>query len=322
MIAKTRTVARPAKKRTPCVHIRWMTKCDMPEVCQIAADCFESPWTEENFLCILRQRNCIGYVAEQGEKVVGFMIYELYQEKLHILMFAVSPGVRHARRRIVAAMVAKLVSKLQLKPTPKMTSCRNRITMIVPAEEGGTIDFFLEQGFVVLYQVPGYYPHRKSGEDALFMRYILRGVKVSEDADWDVCPLRVDVLPMQPHHLNGAATIAKHIFGPRGWTEAGFQQCIAKPGCTGWVATALGYGQPESEVKRVVGFVICDSLADGTLQISNMAVAPLVHKRGVGEMLITHLRSQNPSRLVIDVSTSSDIALAFLQAQGYQITRE
>ena len=32
-------------------------------------------------------------VAEQGEKVVGFMIYELHKTKLHILNFAVHPGL-------------------------------------------------------------------------------------------------------------------------------------------------------------------------------------------------------------------------------------
>ena len=31
-------------------------------------------------------------VAEQGEKVVGFMIYELHKAKLHILNFAVHPA--------------------------------------------------------------------------------------------------------------------------------------------------------------------------------------------------------------------------------------
>ena len=78
------------------VHIRWMIRRDMPEVLQTEQHSFEFPWTEEDFLRCLRQRNCIGMVAEQGEKVVGFMIYELHKNKLHILNFAVHPGFRRA----------------------------------------------------------------------------------------------------------------------------------------------------------------------------------------------------------------------------------
>ena len=59
------------------VHIRWMIRRDMPEVLEIEQSSFEFPWTEEDFIRCLRQRNCIGMVAEYDEKVVGFMIYEL-----------------------------------------------------------------------------------------------------------------------------------------------------------------------------------------------------------------------------------------------------
>jgi ribosomal-protein-alanine N-acetyltransferase len=63
-----------AKLQLP-VHIRWMIRRDMPEVLHTEQGAFEYAWTEEDFLRCLRQRNCIGMVAEQGEKVVGFMIY-------------------------------------------------------------------------------------------------------------------------------------------------------------------------------------------------------------------------------------------------------
>ena len=46
------------------VHIRWMIRRDMPEVLQIERTSFEYPWSEEDFIRCLRQRNCIGMVAE------------------------------------------------------------------------------------------------------------------------------------------------------------------------------------------------------------------------------------------------------------------
>ena len=101
------------------VHIRWMIRRDMPEVLQTEQESFEFAWTEEDFLRCLRQRNCIGMVAEQGEKVVGFMIYELHKAKLHILNFAVHPACRRAG--VGAQMVAKLISKLSSHRRTRIT---------------------------------------------------------------------------------------------------------------------------------------------------------------------------------------------------------
>ena len=78
------------------VHIRWMIRRDMPEVLQIEGESFEFPWSEEDFLRCLQQRNCIGMVAEHEENVVGFMIYELHKSRLHLLNFAVSGRVLSA----------------------------------------------------------------------------------------------------------------------------------------------------------------------------------------------------------------------------------
>ncbi len=108
------------------VHIRWMIRRDMPEVLQAEQLSFEYAWNEEDFLRCLRQRNCIGMVAEHGEKVVGFMIYELHKNKLHILNFAVHPAWR--RLAVGAQMVAKLISKLS-------SHRRTRITLEVAKSE-------------------------------------------------------------------------------------------------------------------------------------------------------------------------------------------
>ena len=76
------------------VHIRWMIRRDMPEVLEIEERSFEFPWTEEDFIRCLRQRNCIGMVAEHDERVVGFMIYELHKTRLHLLNFCVHRDLR------------------------------------------------------------------------------------------------------------------------------------------------------------------------------------------------------------------------------------
>ena len=52
------------------VHIRWMIRRDMSEVLEIEKSSFEFPWSEEDFIRCLRQRNCIGMVAEFDDRVV------------------------------------------------------------------------------------------------------------------------------------------------------------------------------------------------------------------------------------------------------------
>ena len=92
------------------LHIRWMIRRDMPDVMGIELASFEFSWTEDDFLRCLRQRNCIGMVAERGDTIVGFMIYELHRTRLHVLNFAVHPSVR--RTGIGGLMVSKLIYKL------------------------------------------------------------------------------------------------------------------------------------------------------------------------------------------------------------------
>ena len=142
------------------VHIRWMIRRDMPEVLQTEQDSFEFAWTEEDFLRCLRQRNCIGMVAEQGEKVVGFMIYELHKAKLHILNFAVHPGYR--RSGVGSQMVQKLISKLS-------SHRRTRITLEVRETNLGAQLFFSRQSFKAVRVLRSYYDD--SGEDAFLMQY-------------------------------------------------------------------------------------------------------------------------------------------------------
>ncbi len=142
------------------VHIRWMIRRDMPEVLNIEQQSFDYAWTEEDFLRCLRQRNCIGMVAESGEKVVGFMIYELHKSKLHILNFAVHPSFR--RLGVGSQMVAKLISKLS-------SHRRTRISLEVRETNLAAQVFFSKQGFRALRVLRGFYDD--SGEDAYLMEY-------------------------------------------------------------------------------------------------------------------------------------------------------
>jgi [ribosomal protein S18]-alanine N-acetyltransferase len=163
--------ANRTEKEQVRVHIRWMIRRDMPEVLQIEQESFEYSWTEEDFLRCLRQRNCIGMVAEQGEKVVGFMIYELHKNKLHILNFAVNPSCR--RMGVAGQMTAKLVSKLS-------SHRRTRITLEVRERNLSAQLFFRTQDFRAVRVLRAFYDD--SGEDAFLMQYRM-AEDIGDEAD-------------------------------------------------------------------------------------------------------------------------------------------
>ena len=150
------------KKETARSHIRWMIRRDMADVLQIEQDCFGHPWSEEDFLRCLRQRNCIGMVAEHGDRIAGFMIYELHKTKLHILNFAVRPDYR--RTQVGTQMATKLIGKLS-------SHRRTRIALEVRESNLAAQLFFQGQGFLAVRVLRGFY--EDTGEDAYLMQYRL-----------------------------------------------------------------------------------------------------------------------------------------------------
>ena len=150
------------------VYIRWMIRRDMPEVLQIEAESFEFPWREEDFIRCLRQRNCIGMVAEHDDRVVGFMIYELIKTRIHVLTFAVAADCR--RMGVGTQMIAELVEKLTKQR-------RSRITLEVRESNLAAQLFFRECGFRAVSVLKGFYDD--TPEDAYRM---VRRVRRSEES--------------------------------------------------------------------------------------------------------------------------------------------
>jgi [ribosomal protein S18]-alanine N-acetyltransferase len=145
------------------VHIRWMIRRDMPEVLDIEAESFEFPWLAEDFIRSLRQRNCIGMVAEHEDRVVGFMVYELHKARIHVLNFAVADKWR--RSGVGSQMLAKLIAKLSMQR-------RSRILLEVRETNLAAQLFFRENGFRAVSVLRSYYAD--TPEDAYIMQYRYR----------------------------------------------------------------------------------------------------------------------------------------------------
>lgn len=144
------------------IFIRWMIRDDMPMVLAIERRSFEYEWSDEDFMDALRQRNCIGMVAERNDRVVGFMIYMLEKSALRVVNFAVDTSAR--RTGVGTAMVHKLKCKLSQQR-------RTRITLDVRESNLGAQLFFRSQGLRAERVIAGHY--EDTDEDAYSFGYDL-----------------------------------------------------------------------------------------------------------------------------------------------------
>lgn len=151
-----------ATRQKLSVQVRWMIRRDMSEVLKVEKESFEFPWNEEDFLCCLRQRNCIGMVAEYEGRVIGFMIYELFQFRMHIMTFAVASQYR--RCGVGSQMIEKLINKLSQQR-------RTSITLEIRETNLPAQLFFQKQRFLATSVLRDYY--EDTAEDAYAMEYLL-----------------------------------------------------------------------------------------------------------------------------------------------------
>ena len=150
------------------LHVRWMIRRDMLEVLSIEKEAFEFPWSDEDFTRCLRQRNCIGMVAEVADSVIAFMIYELHRSRLHVLNFAVARS--HRRLGVGTQMLRKLTAKL----APER---RTRIVLEVRETNLPAQLFFRSLGFRATSVLKDFY--QDSAEDAYLMQYCLEAAAVA-----------------------------------------------------------------------------------------------------------------------------------------------
>lgn len=147
-------------------HIRWSIRRDLPTMLRIEQASFPIPWTEDDFLNVLRERNVVGMVAEEGngsEAVVGYMIYELLPDSIFLTVLAVDPA--HRRQGVGAMLLRKLASKLTGHK-------RTQIHVVVRESNLQAHLFFRAMGYRATNVLRGYYNgDGDTGEDAYGFSY-------------------------------------------------------------------------------------------------------------------------------------------------------
>lgn len=163
------------------LHVRWMIRRDMHEVLEIENEAFEFPWSEETFVKVLRQRNCIGVVVvveeSKSERVAGYLIYELHKDRLHLFNIGVRKDLR--RTGVGRALLAKLIGKLH-------PDRRKRIVTEVRETNIAAQKFFAAIGFRAVSVLKDFYDD--TDEDAYVFQYRYRPpTPIAADAATDVC---------------------------------------------------------------------------------------------------------------------------------------
>lgn len=101
-------------------------------------------------------------VAEYEGRVVGFMIYEVPKNRIHLLNIATHPDFH--RQGVARQMIQKLVGKLSHQR-------RNRIVMEVRETNLPALVFFRSLGFRAVVVLKNFY--EEMNEDAYVLQYRL-----------------------------------------------------------------------------------------------------------------------------------------------------
>lgn len=92
------------------MNLRWLKPKDFSVVLEIEKQSFPDPWTKQDFHRVFENKNCVCRVCEDGEEVVGYMVYEYDAISYNIINLAV---VKHYRRHGVARfLVSGLISQM------------------------------------------------------------------------------------------------------------------------------------------------------------------------------------------------------------------
>jgi ribosomal-protein-alanine N-acetyltransferase len=107
-------------------YLRWLIRMDIPTIEEIETST-RDPWDTSRIMGALRERDQIGFVAEYGNRVIGWMIYKLRKRRLDLLRLTVDPTWR--RQGVGRQLVSHLVKKIEAPH-----SLRTSVRVDVPEE--------------------------------------------------------------------------------------------------------------------------------------------------------------------------------------------
>jgi [ribosomal protein S18]-alanine N-acetyltransferase len=154
----------PVTTRLPLrVYVRNMIPEDFPQVLAIDKASSRHPECEESLIAVLCRINHFGYVAEYGDRILGFTICHVGKLQINVIALAVFPPSR--RRGVGKQLVAMLVGKLSER-------CRSRLIFDVRESNLAAQIFLRSRGFRATQVIRDHFA--SDGEDAYRFVYAIR----------------------------------------------------------------------------------------------------------------------------------------------------
>ena len=142
--------------------IQKMTSAHVAAVAQLEALCFSDPWSEHSVAAELNNPLSCWLVAEEGDRVVGYIGSQTVLPESDMMNVAVHPDFR--RRGIAEGLVNALVAELRQAGSESLT-------LEVRASNAGAIALYEKLGFAQVGLRKNYYRNPK--EDARILRKML-----------------------------------------------------------------------------------------------------------------------------------------------------
>ncbi len=141
------------------LFIRWMQYPDIPTVCYIEREVFPSPWTDENFLYELENRDYnISIIGLIEKKLVTYAVSYIVYDEIHISNLAVVPEFRHLT---IGEKILKLTLQIGMEKSCQIAHLEVRRSNVA------AISLYQKYGFQIVGVRKNYYQNER--EDALLM---------------------------------------------------------------------------------------------------------------------------------------------------------
>ena len=136
-----------------------MKESHVAQVAQLEKICFSDPWSENSVASELNNKLSLWLVAEEGERVAGYIGSQTVMDETDMMNVAVHPDFR--RQGIAEKLILELIDRLK-------TMKSHCLTLEVRASNDPAIALYGKLGFEQVGRRKNYY--RNPREDALILR--------------------------------------------------------------------------------------------------------------------------------------------------------
>ena len=141
------------------IDILPMTAQQVSSVAELEALCFCDPWSETSVASELTNPLSLWLVAQEGDKIVGYIGSQTVLDETDMMNLAVHPD--HRRRGVARQLIEALVRVLKERGS-------HSLTLEVRASNAPAISLYTQLGFAEAGRRRNYYRNPK--EDALILR--------------------------------------------------------------------------------------------------------------------------------------------------------